>query len=103
METAVRVFDTNFWGVVRVINAVLPTMRKQRSGLVINVGSLAGVVGVPGQGFYAASKHALDVPSATAYRQSAPPALGPRHQGKRRLEWSSEGGAIWLLTLSGNS
>jgi NAD(P)-dependent dehydrogenase (short-subunit alcohol dehydrogenase family) len=60
LEVAMRVFDTNFWGVVRVTNAVLPAMRKQRSGLIINVGSLAGLVGVPGQGFYAASKHALE-------------------------------------------
>jgi NAD(P)-dependent dehydrogenase (short-subunit alcohol dehydrogenase family) len=60
IETAMGVFDTNFWGVVRVTNAVLPIMRKQRSGLIINVGSLAGLVGVPGQGFYAASKHALE-------------------------------------------
>src|SRR6187399_447381 len=60
IETAMRVFDTNFWGVVRVTNAVLPTMRKKRSGLIINVSSLAGLVGVPGQGFYAASKHALE-------------------------------------------
>lgn len=60
LEVAMRVFDTNFWGVVRVTNAVLPLMRRQRSGRIINVSSLAGLVGVPGQAFYAASKHALE-------------------------------------------
>jgi len=60
IDVAMRIFDSNFWGVVRVTNAVLPAMRKQRSGLILNVSSLAGLVGVPGQGFYAASKHALE-------------------------------------------
>jgi NAD(P)-dependent dehydrogenase (short-subunit alcohol dehydrogenase family) len=60
IETAMDVFATNFWGVVRVTNAFLPTMRRQQAGLIINVSSLAGLVGVPGQGFYAASKHALE-------------------------------------------
>ena len=60
IETAMDVFATNFWGVVRVTNAFLPTMRRQQAGLIINVSSLAGLVGVPGQAFYAASKHALE-------------------------------------------
>jgi NAD(P)-dependent dehydrogenase (short-subunit alcohol dehydrogenase family) len=59
-EDAMRVFDTNFWGVVRVTSAVLPGMRSRRAGLIVNVGSLAGRLGVPGQAFYAASKHALE-------------------------------------------
>jgi NAD(P)-dependent dehydrogenase (short-subunit alcohol dehydrogenase family) len=60
LEHAHDVFETNFWGVVRVTNAVLPGMRKQRSGQIINVGSLAGLMGVPGQAFYSASKFALE-------------------------------------------
>ncbi len=60
LDAAMRVFDTTFWGTVRVTAAVLPHMRQRRSGLIVNVGSLAGLVGAPGQGFYAAAKHALE-------------------------------------------
>jgi NAD(P)-dependent dehydrogenase (short-subunit alcohol dehydrogenase family) len=60
IEQAKNILETNFWGVVRVTNAVLPFMRKQGGGQIINVGSLAGLIGVPGQGFYSASKFALE-------------------------------------------
>jgi NAD(P)-dependent dehydrogenase (short-subunit alcohol dehydrogenase family) len=60
LAVARDVMETNFWGAVRVINAVLPTMRKQRSGRIINVSSLAGLVGAPAQAFYTASKYALE-------------------------------------------
>ncbi len=60
MEQAKDIFETNFWGVVRVINAILPIMRRQQNGHIINVSSLAGLIGVPGQGFYSASKFALE-------------------------------------------
>lgn len=60
LPTARQIFETNFWGVVNVTDAVLPGMRARRSGRIINVSSLAGLVGTPGQGFYAASKHALE-------------------------------------------
>ena len=59
-EDAEALFQTNFFGTVRVTNAVLPGMRERGGGRVINVGSLAGLVAVPGQAFYAASKHALE-------------------------------------------
>lgn len=60
LEQAQDVFDTNLWGVVRVTNAVLPTMRQQRSGHIINMSSLGGLIGAPGQGYYCASKFALE-------------------------------------------
>ncbi len=60
LEQAKDVFETNFWGVVRITNAVLPIMRQQHGGHIINVSSLAGLIGVIGQGFYSASKFALE-------------------------------------------
>jgi len=65
LAEAKDVFETNFWGVVRVTAAVLPLMRRQGSGRIINVGSLAGLMGVPGQAFYSASKFALEGYSET--------------------------------------
>ncbi len=60
LEEAEALFETNFWGVLRVTNAVLPIMRRQGHGHIINVSSLAGLIGIPGQGFYSASKFALE-------------------------------------------
>jgi short-subunit dehydrogenase len=54
-----RVFNTNFFGALEVIKAVLPQMRKQQSGLVINVTSIAGYMGLPFRGIYSASKSAF--------------------------------------------
>lgn len=53
-------FDTNFLGVVRVTNAVLPIMRAQRSGRILNVGSIFGLIPGPFGAYYAASKHAIE-------------------------------------------
>src|SRR5262249_56394675 len=58
-EEARAQFETNFFGVVRVVNAVLPTMRRQTQGRIVNVGSLAGLSAIPFLGFYSASKSAL--------------------------------------------
>ncbi|TXE15201.1 SDR family oxidoreductase [Seonamhaeicola algicola] len=54
-------FDTNFFGPINVIKAVLPQMRKQHNGLIINVTSIAGYMGLPYRGVYSASKGALEL------------------------------------------
>ncbi len=60
MEEAKQLFETNFFGVLRVSQAVLPIMREQGYGRIANVGSVVGFVPAPYQGIYAASKHALE-------------------------------------------
>lgn len=60
LEQAYRQVETNFWGAVKMTRAVLPFMRQQHSGSIITIGSLAGLIGVPNQSYYSASKHALE-------------------------------------------
>ena len=59
-EEAKAQFETNFFGVVRMVNAVLPLMRRQKSGHIINAGSLSGLSSIPFLGIYSASKFALE-------------------------------------------
>ncbi len=56
-----RNFETNFFGPINVIKAVLPQMRNQNSGLIINITSIAGYMGLPYRGIYSASKGALEL------------------------------------------
>ena len=54
-------FETNLFGPIEVMKAVLPTMRSQNSGLIINITSIAGYMGLPYRGIYSASKGALEL------------------------------------------
>jgi NAD(P)-dependent dehydrogenase (short-subunit alcohol dehydrogenase family) len=68
LEEAKSQLETNFWGVVRVVQAALAPMREQGGGRIVIVGSLGGVIGLPFQGFYSASKFALEgLAEAMAY------------------------------------
>lgn len=60
MDEARAQLDTNFFGAVRVIKAALPHMRRQGTGLIVNVASIGGLIALPFQGLYSASKFALE-------------------------------------------
>lgn len=67
VEEIKKVFHTNFFGALDVINTVLPVMRKQKQGMIINITSIAGYMGLPYRGIYSATKGALGIASE-AYR-----------------------------------
>ena len=60
VEEAQKQLDTNFFGVLRVCHEVIPHMKVQQQGLIINMSSMAGLIGLPYQGLYSASKFALE-------------------------------------------
>src|SRR5215213_7184209 len=60
IEQARAIFDTNFFGIVRMTRAVVPHMRKYGSGRIINIGSVLGFLPMPYGALYAATKHAIE-------------------------------------------
>ena len=66
-QEVLKAFETNLHGPLRVINAVLPGMREQQKGFILNITSIAGYMGLPYRGIYSASKGALELVTE-AYR-----------------------------------
>ena len=60
IEQARSIFETNFFGIVRMTRAVVPQMRRQKAGRIINIGSVLGFLPAPYAALYAATKHAVE-------------------------------------------
>jgi NAD(P)-dependent dehydrogenase (short-subunit alcohol dehydrogenase family) len=72
-DAAVRaLFEVNVFGIIALIRAVLPGMRTRRRGHIVNISSVAGFVGFPGSGYYAATKHAVEGLSAALAKEVGP-------------------------------
>ena len=65
-------FDTNFFGLAALTRAVLPVMRAQKSGAIVNISSMGGFIGFPGSGYYAATKFAVEGLSESLAKEVAP-------------------------------
>ena len=83
-------FDTNVFGLFAMTRAVLPLMREQRKGNIINITSVAGLIGYPGSGYYAASKHAVEGWSDALRAEVLPLGIGVTcvEPGPFRTDWA---------------
>ncbi|WP_338556799.1 oxidoreductase [Erwinia sp. E_sp_B04_7] len=112
-------FDANVFGLFAMTRAVLPTLRKAGSGHIINITSVAGIIGFPGSGYYSASKHAVEGWSDSLQAEVEPLGIqvtcvepGPfrtdwagrsLHQTPSRIEDYSETVAARMKSTSENS
>ena len=83
-------FEANVFGLFALTRAVLPVMRAQKSGNIINITSVAGLIGFPGSGYYAASKHAVEGWSDSLRAEVLPLGIGVNcvEPGPFRTDWA---------------
>ncbi len=83
-------FETNVFGLAAMTRAVLPIMRAQKSGAIVNISSMGGFIGFPGSGYYAATKFAVEGLSESLSKEVAP--LGVKvlivEPGPFRTDWA---------------
>jgi short-subunit dehydrogenase len=90
MDEVRKMVDINFWGLVDMTRAVLPEMRKQKRGTVVNISSIGGIIAFPGVSFYHATKFAVEAVSESMSHELAP--LGIKvlivEPGPFRTDWA---------------
>ncbi|WP_322883480.1 SDR family NAD(P)-dependent oxidoreductase (plasmid) [Sinorhizobium medicae] len=91
-EDARRLFDVNFFGTANAIHAVLPHMRARRSGTIVNMTSIGGLVGYTGVGYYCATKFAVEGLSDTLRQEVEPLGINVMtvEPSAFRTEWAGE-------------
>ena len=110
IDEAKAQFETNFWGSVRVVQAVLPHMRQQRRGRIVLISSIGGVIGIPFQAYYSASKFALEgFAEALAYEVAPfgvqvtlvqPGNIATDFTASRKLAEASRGDAVYAAAMT---
>jgi NAD(P)-dependent dehydrogenase (short-subunit alcohol dehydrogenase family) len=101
LEAARRMFEINVWGLAGVTRAVLPLLRAQRSGTIVNISSIAGIAAAPSLSFYNGTKFAVEGLSESLAQEVAP--LGIRvllvEPGPFRTDWAgrSASEAPWTI------
>lgn len=116
-----RMFEINFWGLSNVTREVLPYLRKQRSGHIINIASIGGLTSFPSLGYYHATKYAVDGFSETLLKELSPLGIHVTiiAPGAFRTDWagrsanqapgfiadydqSAKATADWIRSINGN-
>ncbi|TCL07264.1 MULTISPECIES: oxidoreductase [Sodalis] len=90
MEDVHRMFDINVWGLTAMSRAVLPTLRKQRSGTIVNISSIGGITTFPSLSFYHATKFAVEALSESLSQEVAPLGINVLivEPGPFRTDWA---------------
>ena len=90
LDEARRMFEINVWGLTQMTRAVLPGMRKRRSGSIVNISSIGGIAAFPALSFYNATKFAVEAISESLSQEVAP--LGIKvlivEPGPFRTDWA---------------